>query len=101
VRKAKHRTTGQHVAIKIYPKNHISDSDRECMEVEIAVLKQIDHPNVIKLLDFFEDEKYLCLVIELMEGGELYDYVKEKNHLSEGEAKEIVRIMIDALSYCH
>jgi serine/threonine protein kinase len=53
------------------------------------------------LLDVFEDEKYLCLVIELMEGGELYDYVKEKNHLSESEAKEVIKIMIDALSYCH
>ena len=36
-----------------------------------------------------------------MEGGELYDYVKEKNNLSESEAKEVIKIMIDALSYCH
>lgn len=83
VRKAKNRTTGQHVAIKIYQKEKMSEGERESMEIEMEVLKQLDHPNIIKLYDIFEDKKYICLVIELMEGGELYEMIEEKVQLSE------------------
>ena len=54
----------------------MSEGEKESMEVEIQVLKQLDHPNIIKLYDIFEEEKYLCLVIELMEGGELFDQLE-------------------------
>jgi serine/threonine protein kinase len=37
----------------------------------------LDHPNIIKLYDIFYDEKYVCLVVELMEGGELHDLIEE------------------------
>ena len=47
------------------------------MYTEIEILKQIDHPNIIKLYDIFEDEKYICLVIELMQGGNLYDMIEQ------------------------
>jgi calcium/calmodulin-dependent protein kinase I len=56
----------------------MSEGEIESMEVEMAVLKQLDHPNIIKLYEIFEDEKYICLVIELMEGGELYDMIEQK-----------------------
>jgi serine/threonine protein kinase len=56
----------------------MSEGEIESMEVEMAVLKQLDHPNIIKLFEIFEDEKYICLVIELMEGGELYDMIEQK-----------------------
>ena len=77
VRRAKNRTTGQHVAIKIYQKQKMSEGEKESMEVEMEVLKQLDHPNIIKLYEIFEEEKYICLVIELMEGGELFDLIEQ------------------------
>ena len=77
VRRAKNRTTGQHVAIKIYQKQKMSEGEKESMEVEMEVLKQLDHPNIIKLYEIFEEEKYICLVIELMEGGELFDMIEQ------------------------
>ena len=56
----------------------MSESDKESMTTEIEILKQIDHPNIIKLYDVFEDENYICLVIELMEGGELLELFYEQ-----------------------
>jgi serine/threonine protein kinase len=50
-------------------------------------LKSIDHPNIVKLLDVFEDEKRLCLVMELMEGGELFDFIVAREQLTEQEAR--------------
>ena len=77
VRRAKNRTTGQHVAIKIYQKQKMSEGEKESMEVEMEVLKQLDHPNIIKLYEIFEEEKYICLVIVFMEGGELFDMIEQ------------------------
>lgn len=61
----------------------MSEGDKESMNTEIEILKQMDHPNIIKLYDIFEDEKYVCLVVELMEGGELYDLIQEKKNFPE------------------
>jgi len=49
----------------------------------------------------FEDEKYWCLIMELMQGGELFDLILEKDHFSESEAREATRAIIDAIDYCH
>jgi serine/threonine protein kinase len=51
-------------------------------------LKQLDHPNIIKLIDVFEEEKYLFLIIELMEGGELNALISVR--LKEKDAREVV-----------
>ena len=62
-------------------------------------MRQLDHPNIIKLLDVFEEQKYLFLIIELMEGGEMDELLAER--LKENDAKEIIKILIDVTRYCH
>ena len=44
----------------------------------------MDHPNVVKLIDVFEDEKHWCLVMDLMQGGELFDIILEKVNATNG-----------------
>jgi len=77
----------------------LSENDKESVDLEIQILKQLDHPNIIKLIDIFEDEKYLFLVIELMEGGELNNILGDR--FKEDDAKELIRLLIDAIRYCH
>jgi len=62
-------------------------------------LRQLDHPNIIKLLDVFEEQKYLFLIIELMEGGEMDELIADR--LKENDAKEIIKILVDVTRYCH
>jgi calcium/calmodulin-dependent protein kinase I len=64
-------------------------------------MKGMDHPNIVNLIDVFEDERHWCLVMELMQGGELFDQILEKEHFSEKEAREATRSIIDAIQYCH
>ena len=45
---------------------------------EIEVLKNLDHPNIIKYIETFENKDYLYIVTELCEGGELYQYIHDK-----------------------
>ena len=56
-------------------KKKMNEEDKLAMQTEIDILKQVDHPNVVKLIDVFEDERHWCLVMELMEGGELFDQI--------------------------
>ena len=57
------------------------------LQNEIDILKQVDHPNIVKLHDIYEDEKYFFLVMELMTGGELFDQILTKEKFSEEEAR--------------
>ena len=57
----------------------------------------MDHPNVVKLIDVFEDERHWCLVMELMEGGELFDQILEKEVFSEAEARDATKAIVDAI----
>ena len=61
----------------------------------------MDHPNVVKLYEIFEDEENIYLVLELMTGGELFDRVVDKEHYSEKEAADTIRPIVDAIKYCN
>ena len=78
VKKAKHRATGVKYAVKVMAKKKMAEEDIKALETEIEILKQVDHPNVVKLIDVFEDERHYCIVMELMEGGELFEEILSK-----------------------
>ena len=71
------KVTKQRVAIKTIDKTRFRATDiayqYDAMASEIQIMRSIDHPNIIKLLDVFEDEKEIHIVMELCEGGELFD----------------------------
>ena len=64
-------------------------------------MSQLDHPNVVKLIEIFDEDDYVYLVMELMQGGELFDRLVEKENYSEQEASEIIKPIVDAIRYCH
>lgn len=53
----------------------LSEDDLVGLQNEIDILKQVDHPNIVKLFDIYEDEKYFFLVMELMRGGEVSSFL--------------------------
>lgn len=61
----------------------------------------MDHPNIIRLFEVFEDEKDLYLVMELCTGGELFDRIIKFGHFSERYAASIMKQILSAISYCH
>ncbi|XP_077475102.1 serine/threonine-protein kinase BRSK1 isoform X2 [Stigmatopora argus] len=93
--------TGQKVAIKIVNREKLSESVLMKVEREIAILKLIEHPHVLKLHDVYENNKYLYLVLEHVSGGELFDYLVKKGRLTPKEARKFFRQIISALDFCH
>ena len=68
-------------AIKVIKKSRVKNPTR--FKNEIEIMKQLDHPNVIKLFETYEDNRNIYLVMELCEGGELFDKIIAKGHFTE------------------
>lgn len=68
---------------------------------EIDTLRSLHHPNIIELYDVYISPDKIYIIMELMEGGELFDYVVRKGTLTEEEASRIVRKVTSALVYMH
>jgi len=104
VRKCMDRETGEWYAIKSIRKSKVNKV--EILRREIDILKNVSHPNIIRLIEVHEDVKYIHLITELCTGGELFDRIIAKTqspegHFSERDAAGFVVSILDAIAYCH
>jgi len=89
------------VAIKIITRKDLSETDDESLKQEVAILGKLKHPNVTRLVDFFEEEQHYYVVLEYLDGGELFDRIVKKTYYSEKEARDLVFTILKAIKYCH
>ncbi|KAG7888530.1 hypothetical protein KL936_003742 [Ogataea polymorpha] len=116
VRLAKHCVTGQLSAVKIVPKaapgtvTHYKNGKGPKIDAnglpygierEIIIMKLISHPNIMALYDVWENDNELYLVLEYVEGGELFDFLINHGRLTEQEAVGYFKQIIKAVEYCH
>jgi calcium-dependent protein kinase len=103
VRIATHKPTGQKRAIKTIQKETITKDMKEHSKFfnEVDILSRADHPNIVKLYEFYEDDKYYHLVTEFVSGGELFDFIIKSRLLSEPIAAHFMKQILSAISYCH
>lgn len=103
VRLATHRLTSQQRAVKTIKKQHIVQDikDRAKFFSEVDVLRATDHPNIVRLYEFYEDDKYFHLVTEYIPGGELFDFIIKSKLLSEPIAAHFMKQLFSAMAYCH
>ena len=86
-------------ALKMIPVN--SNESGEKSEEEIEKLKQFDHPNIVKLFEYFIDNDKYLLITEYCRGGDLFRVIKKKKKFSELSAVYIMFQIFRALIYCH
>lgn len=98
VSKALHKATGCERAIKALQKKKV---ERAELEAEIGIMKLLDHPNIVKLYEVFEDFVYINLVMELCTGGELFQRIVEEECFSERQAAAIMQQVMGGLLYMH
>lgn len=101
VHEAIQRTTGDKFAVKIIKKQAIEGEDIKLLKREIQIMKQLDHPNILKLFEVYEDANSFYLVMELVQGKELFDKIVERGQYSEKDAAHIIRQILSAVSYLH
>lgn len=114
VRIAKHRHTGQLAAVKILPmipafnsrhsiktRHTKAERFRHNVDKEIITMKLMHHPNIMRMFDVYEGEKELYLVLEYVEGGELFDYLVNHGKMSPVEALSYFKQIISGLHFAH
>jgi len=70
--------------------------EKEFLREEIQIIRQINHPNVVEMKDVYETKKYMYILMECVEGGELFDRIKS-NEIKEKEACLITYQALQAL----
>lgn len=90
-------------AIKILKKEGIPKHLYECLITEINILRSLDHPNIIKYYDTYEDDFFINIVMEYLGGDNLLKYITLKKYYNFGEKEMaiILRQLLKALSFCH
>eukprot|EP01066_Platyproteum_vivax_P016271 Platyproteum_vivax@DN7068_c0_g1_i2.p1 len=101
VRVAQHKETGLSYAIKTLITANISPKKAALLHNEVAIYLKLDHPNIVKLFEVYEDESAVHLVMELCTGKELYDRLASKKRYCEQDAQRVARQMLSAVNYCH
>lgn len=103
VRLGIHADTKLVVAIKIIQKKFLNKNEErwKTIQREIAILKLVDHPNVLKLYDVLETNKRVYIILEHVKGGELFEYIIERGRLPEEESLRLLGQMVMGLQHCH
>ena len=99
----KNKITKAQFACKELQKKSLSDYEGLMREVNLMI--KLDHPNIIKLYEYYENEKSIYLIMELCTGGELFDRIVDNTEngiqYTEKQAANLFRQMMDAINYCH
>ncbi|XP_017882240.1 SNF-related serine/threonine-protein kinase [Ceratina calcarata] len=102
VKLARHVFTGEKVAVKVIDKSKLDEVSRAHLFQEVRCMKLVQHPNVVRLYEVIDTQTKLYLILELGDGGDLYDYImRHDSGLSEEVARTYFRQIVRAISYCH
>jgi len=103
VLKVRHKTSTNVRAVKVLNKAQVKKyEDPSKLLAEIDILKKIDHPNIMKIYEYYQDSKNFYIIMELISGKELFDYiVEEENKFSEVEIASIMKQILGAVCYAH
>lgn len=98
-----HNSTGSRFASKSIPKRKLlCPEDYDDVWREIQIMHHLsEHPNVVRIHDTFEDSSAVHLVMELCDGGELFDRIVLKGHYSEREAAKLTKTIVSVVEACH
>lgn len=91
----------KYVAIKSIKKNNVKDFDLDCMMKEVELLSMLEHPNIIKFHETYNDEFYFHVVMDLCKGKDVFDTMIDDGIISESKVNSIVYKLISAIYYCH
>ena len=95
--------TGRVVAIKSFNKSNLNSNSENMKKIkyETNLMKKLNHPNITKILELFEDKEYILIIMEYINGGNLFSFLKKHRKVSEKTAKLLYRQIILGIKYMH
>ena len=103
VYKVKHKENNNIFAVKSIQKRKIGLSSQDEIELlkEINILKQLDHPNIIKIYEYFNNSTIINIILEFCNGGELFEEIVRVGNFDERTSSCIMKQLLSAVSFCH
>jgi calcium-dependent protein kinase len=98
VKKGIHRETKEAKAIKFISKSGL---DMDLFKKEFEIMRELDHPTIIKVYEWFEDRSYVYLVTEICEGGELLQRIQDEKRINEKIAANYFKEILYGIAHCH
>lgn len=100
VKECRHRETGQSYAMKIIGKAKLKGKE-DMIDSEILIIQSLSHPNIVKLHEVYETDTDICLIMEYVQGGDLFDAILERVKFPERDAALMLRDLCRALVHLH
>eukprot|EP01012_Entosiphon_sulcatum_P006231 TRINITY_DN1292_c0_g1_i1.p1 TRINITY_DN1292_c0_g1~~TRINITY_DN1292_c0_g1_i1.p1 ORF type:complete len:480 (-),score=63.20 TRINITY_DN1292_c0_g1_i1:7-1446(-) len=88
-------------ALKVIEKDGLKGKSLTMVERETEILRRCNHPNILHLYEIIETPTQICLLMEYVEGGDLYEYIVQRKSLTEQEAARITKGILQAVEYLH
>jgi calcium-dependent protein kinase len=101
VYKAQHRLTQTYRAVKVLKKLNLEVNARNKLLSEVEIMKSLNHPNILKVFEVYEDSVSINIITELCTGGELFDKIVASKGFSENKAAFYMYQIISAVQSCH
>lgn len=95
------KETGERFAIKVIKKKDCDPKEMDFLFREVSILKSVRHDNIVNTHDVFDTKDRLNLVLEFMEGGELFDIIADAGFFSEQAASQVMRDIVKGVQYLH
>ena len=89
------------VAVKCIKRSNLPPDEIDALRDEVSILRECNHPHIIHMHAFYEEQNHFYLVMEVMDGGELFDRIVQKSYYNEKEARDVVKILLEAINYLH
>lgn len=88
-------------AVKIIQRYRLNKDGLRHFNNEVQILLDLRHENIIHLYELYKTPEYFYVVMEKLDGGELFDRLTEKEYYSEMDARDVCRTIFEAMAYCH
>lgn len=97
----RHKGTNVIRCVKQIPKEDSTGEEEDSIMREVEILREADHPHILKIYEYYQDSQNFYIVSELLEGGELFDEIINSVHLDEKKAASLMEQILSAVSYLH
>jgi len=87
--------------MKVIRKDFLGEGKEEELLQEVNIMRSLDHPNIVKIYDFYEDSSTFKIVMEYCSGGELFEKIKSKKNFTEQIAAVYMKQILSAIMYLH
>lgn len=95
------KQTKEHMAVKIIDKSTVKSEEKVLLRTEIAVLKLMDHPHIIRMHGLYETKDKIYIVMEMLKGGELFERIVGRPRFNEGDTAKLLRPLLESVAYMH